>query len=216
LQTDFDRLDRHSSQLAEQLAEVSKQKKAAILKESDHSTAPSSHTGSSVSGKKGNASSEYRDAIHQLEVKIEALKEDNVRLDKENQRLKNSMQVATYHKRNINIYYHQIYCQVAEQRVKSSLYDQMLLHHQIQSMEEDLLMAKASITRLTREVEDRKFARHNRDEKDKKATELQREIVKLQHEVTVHKESLVTTAKLQSDLSNAEKVNNYATQLNIN
>lgn len=93
--------------------------------------------------------------------------------------------------------------------MKSSLYDQMLLHHQIQNMEEELLTAKASITRLTREVEDRKFTRHNREEKDKRAAEMQREIAKLQHEVAVHKETLVTTAKLQSDLTIAEKVNDH-------
>jgi hypothetical protein len=57
--------------------------------------------------------------------------------------------------------------QAAEQRVKDCLHDQMLLHHQIQVLEEEALSSKAAITRLTRELEDRKFLRSGREDKDR-------------------------------------------------
>lgn len=43
----------------------------------------------------------------------------------------------------------------------------MLLHHQIQVLEEEALSSKAAITRLTRELEDRKFLRSGREDKDR-------------------------------------------------
>jgi predicted RNase H-like nuclease (RuvC/YqgF family) len=90
--------------------------------------------------------------------------------------------------------------------VKSCLGDQMLLQQQIQGLEEDAIAAKAVITRLTRELEERKFVRHNKEEKDKKLSDMQREVSKLQHEIAMQKESVLNSSKLQSDLAAAEKV----------
>lgn len=95
---------------------------------------------------------------------------------------------------------------MSEQRVKDCLHDQMLLQHQVQSLEEEVLAGKASITRLTREIEEKKFQRGGREDKEKRLGELQREIAKLQHELEVQKEAVRNTAKLQAELANAEKV----------
>lgn len=92
---DYERLDRHSRQLAEQLADASKQRRtaagaanaaigAATTTKDDHST-------SSAASKK--SSGEIRDAMHNMEVKLVASKGELKKMEKENQRLKSSMAV---------------------------------------------------------------------------------------------------------------------------
>ena len=91
---EYDKLDRHARQLSEQLVEATRQKKAAAASsKDDHPAASSSSSSTSVSGKKS-SSSEYRDTIIQLEGKLSATKGEQVKLEKDNQRLKNSITVC--------------------------------------------------------------------------------------------------------------------------
>ena len=94
---EYDKLDRHARQLSEQLVEATRQKKAAAASSAankdDHPAASSSSSSTSVSGKKS-SSSEYRDTIIQLEGKLSATKGEQVKLEKDNQRLKNSITVC--------------------------------------------------------------------------------------------------------------------------
>ena len=177
MQVEFDKLDRQARQLSDQLAEVTKQKKAAAAaSKDDHppSSSSSSSSSSSASSKKS-TSSEYRDIIHQLEGKLSMTRGEQAKLEKDNQRLKNSITVCNTHihppfpHMSMLLLFLSVVSnfQAAEQRVKDCLHDQMLLHHQIQVLEEEALSSKAAITRLTRELEDRKFLRSGREDKDR-------------------------------------------------
>lgn len=75
------------------------------------------------------------ESIASLTKKNEELSNELEHVNKENQRIKTGMKVS-------------------DQRVKGSLQDQMTLHSQIQTLEEELLIAKTTITKLQRDVEE--------------------------------------------------------------
>ena len=99
MQLEFDKLDRQARQLSDQLAEVTKQKKAAAAaSKDDHPpTSSSSSSSSSSASSKKSTSSEYRDIIHQLEGKLSMTRGEQAKLEKDNQRLKNSITVRNTH-----------------------------------------------------------------------------------------------------------------------
>lgn len=75
------------------------------------------------------------ESITNLTKKNEEISNELEQINKENQRIKTGMKVS-------------------DQRVKGSLQDQMTLHQQIQTLEEELLIAKTTITKLHRDVEE--------------------------------------------------------------
>lgn len=129
---------------------------------------------------------ELRTLNQQLEMHKAAQAAESERLQKENQRLKAAMTIS-------------------EQRVKGALQDQMTLHHQLQQLEEDNMSAKATITKLTREMEDHKISRGHREDADRRISELQREIHKRDVELAEAREDASQALKYQSELSAAEK-----------
>lgn len=129
---------------------------------------------------------ELRTLNQQLEMHKSAQAAESERLQKENQRLKAAMTIS-------------------EQRVKGALQDQMTLHHQLQQLEEDNMSAKATITKLTREMEDHKISRGHREDADRRISELQREIHKRDVELAEAREDASQALKYQSELSVAEK-----------
>lgn len=140
-----------------------------------------------VSMKEEERNIEIKNISQQHSARVDTMKLENERLSKENQRLKNAIQVS-------------------EQRVMGALQDQMTLHHQLQQMEEEAVAAKANITKLTREYEELRIARNYKEESDHKARELQREINKRDLELIEIREAANLSQKYQEELANAEKV----------
>jgi hypothetical protein len=129
---------------------------------------------------------DLRTLNQQLELQKNAHAAEAERLGKENQRLRAAMNIS-------------------EQRVKGSLQDQMALHHQLQQLEEDNMSAKATITKLTREMEDHKISRGHREDADRRISELQREIHKRDVELAEAREEASQALKYQNELQVAEK-----------
>jgi hypothetical protein len=129
---------------------------------------------------------DLRTLNQQLELQKNAHAAEAERLTKENQRLRAAMNIS-------------------EQRVKGSLQDQMALHHQLQQLEEDNMSAKATITKLTREMEDHKISRGHREDADRRISELQREIHKRDVELAEAREEASQALKYQNELQVAEK-----------
>jgi DNA repair exonuclease SbcCD ATPase subunit len=129
---------------------------------------------------------ELRTLNQQLELQKNAHVAEAERLGKENTRLRAAMAIS-------------------EQRVKGALQDQMALHHQLQQLEEENMNAKATITKLTREMEDYKVSRGHREDADRRISELQREIHKRDVELAEAREEASQTLKYQNELQAAEK-----------
>jgi hypothetical protein len=129
---------------------------------------------------------ELKTLNQQLELQRNALSVENERMQKENQRLKGTVTVS-------------------EQRVKGALQDQMSLHQQLQLLEEENMNAKATITKLTREIEDHKISRGHREDADRRISELQRELHKRDVELAEAREDASMANKHQAELAMAEK-----------
>lgn len=129
---------------------------------------------------------ELKTINQQLELQKNTQLAEIERFQKENQRLRASMSIS-------------------EERVKGSLQDQMTLHYQLQQYEEDNMNAKATITKLTREIEDYKINRGYREEADRRISELQREIHKRDVELAEAREEASQAVKFQTELNTAEK-----------
>lgn len=108
------------------------------------------------------------------------------RLRKENQRLKSAIAVS-------------------DQRLKGTLQDQVLLQHQVQQMEEETMNAKATITMLTREVDEFKLSKDFREGADRTISELRREVHKRDVELAEAREEAVLAGKYLAELQQAEK-----------
>jgi DNA repair exonuclease SbcCD ATPase subunit len=145
---------------------------------------------------------ELQEKIAVLNVKYDDKCRDIVQQNKENKRLKNSLQLA-------------------EERVKSALHDQMTLHNQIQGLEDEIGTSKASITKLSRELEDQKNSKGFKEAADKQIADLQKHIQSLIIDVEEAKAGSSVVTKLQSDLLVAEsliqtlenKVDSYVVEL---
>ena len=124
--------------------------------------------------------------VTSLTSKVEALSLENENHGKENQRLKTAMKVS-------------------EQRVKSALQDQMTLHHQLQTMEEELVSSKATITKLNRELEEQRSLRSFKEDAERKLFELQKEVSKREVELVEQRESSLLANKYHNELINAER-----------
>ena len=114
------------------------------------------------------------------------LQQQNEQLSKEIQRLKTTINLS-------------------EQRVKSILQDSMVLHQNIQLLEEENMNSKATITKLLREVEDMKNLRQYKEETERKLFEMQKEIMKNDIEMAESRENNVLINKYHSDLITAER-----------
>lgn len=130
---------------------------------------------------------DLRTLTQQLELQKSSQQSDIEKLQKENLRLRGAMAIS-------------------EQRVKGALQDQMSLHHQLQQLEEDNMNAKATITKLTREMEDHKIGRGHREDADRRISELQREIHKRDVELAEAREEASQAIKHQTDLTAAENM----------
>lgn len=128
---------------------------------------------------------DLRTLVQQLELQKSSQQSDIEKLQKENLRLRGAMAIS-------------------EQRVKGALQDQMSLHHQLQQLEEDNMNAKATITKLTREMEDHKIGRGHREDADRRISELQREIHKRDVELAEAREEASQAIKHQADLAAAD------------
>lgn len=128
---------------------------------------------------------DLRTLTQQLELQKSSQQSDIEKLQKENLRLRGAMAIS-------------------EQRVKGALQDQMSLHHQLQQLEEDNMNAKATITKLTREMEDHKIGRGHREDADRRISELQREIHKRDVDLAEAREEASQAIKHQTDLAAAE------------
>ena len=128
---------------------------------------------------------DLRTLTQQLELQKSSLQSDMEKMQKENVRLRGAMAIS-------------------EQRVKGALQDQMSLHHQLQQLEEDNMNAKATITKLTRELEDHKIGRGHREDADRRISELQREIHKRDVDLAEAREEASQAIKYQTDLAAAE------------
>ncbi len=130
---------------------------------------------------------DLRTLTQQLELQKSSLQSDMEKMQKENVRLRGAMAIS-------------------EQRVKGALQDQMSLHHQLQQLEEDNMNAKATITKLTRELEDHKIGRGHREDADRRISELQREIHKRDVDLAEAREEASQAIKYQTDLAAAESM----------
>jgi chromosome segregation ATPase len=80
----------------------------------------------------------------------------------------------------------------------------MNLHHKIQSLEEELVSTKLTITKLTRDMEEKKLSKISKEDRERKITELQREVSKLQQELNTKLVSENLINKLQQQLTASE------------
>lgn len=94
---------------------------------------------------------------------------------------------------------------VSEQRVKSALQDQMTLHSALQSMEEELISARATITKLQRECEEQKSLRTFKEDAERRLFELTKEVTKREIEIAEMRENSLLANKYHQELINAER-----------
>jgi hypothetical protein len=150
------------------------------------SSSSSSHSSSGSSGMTNEEIEKYKETIQLYQTKNIELSQQNEHSLKEIQRLKTTINLS-------------------EQRVKSILQDSMILHSNIQSLEEDNMNSKATITKLFREIEDMKSLRLYKEDSERRLFDYQKEIMKYEIELVESRENNILINKYHNDLINAER-----------
>lgn len=127
-----------------------------------------------------------RDSLLQLQSANVELSQQSEQYQKEIQRLKTTIALS-------------------EQRVKSILQDSMVLHQNIQVLEEENMNSKATVTKLLREVEDMKNLRQYKEESERRMFEYQKEMMKREVELAESRENNILINKYHNDLITAER-----------
>lgn len=165
------------------IAELNVQLNAARMQFEDYTASKSAESDHARENKHAAGLTE---TMQELEAKTNELQSENERLVKENQRLKSSNKVS-------------------EQRVKGALQDHMTLHQQLQRLEEELAVDKATITKLTRDLEDMRVSRSFKQEAERRLEELQAELHRRDLLLSEERESASLSNKYQLELQRAEK-----------
>lgn len=129
---------------------------------------------------------ELADKYTELTHRFTLVEVEKDRLQKENVRLKSSIKVS-------------------EQRVKGSLQDQMALHQQLQQLDEEVTGAKATITKLARELDGRKNTKDHRVEWERRIHQLEKVLQQRDIELAEAREMTSMASKTQAELMTAEK-----------
>eukprot|EP01033_Poteriospumella_lacustris_P011781 gene11781-8391_t len=150
-----------------------------------------SGTGGSGSGGPSGAAgadsiAQWQQKVAEWQKKYETQANELETVAKENQRLKSANKVS-------------------EQRVKSALQDQMALHHQIQALEEEVMVTKTTITKLTRELEEQRGLRSFKEDAERRMFDLTKELGKRDVEFAEAKETASLANKYHNDLIVAER-----------
>eukprot|EP00981_Chlorochromonas_danica_P004567 scaffold912_cov187-Ochromonas_danica.AAC.45 len=95
--------------------------------------------------------------------------------------------------------------QYLEKRIKNAINDQMTLHNQIYALEDEITLHKATITKLTRDLEEHKVFKYYKEEYDKNLVNFQIEISKYKNELNEASNNQLLADKYHNDLINAER-----------